>query len=123
MKNDITRSSAEYFMVRPYLFRYFISLPNSPPLNRLRKPETVFFVDPRRLTEGALNACRELHINPVDLMDKTQEDFSRDTTGVNYHPGQEVAVPKEIVEVRYSHYQNKRKSKARTRCSILIRAV
>ena len=58
-----------------------------------------------------MHACRELHINPADLMDKTLEDFSRDTTGgVNYNPGQEVAVPKEIMDVRYSHYQNKRRS-------------
>jgi hypothetical protein len=58
--------------------------------------------DPKKLTEGALAVCRDLHINIDDMFDKNMEDFEREL-------GKKV--PKEIVELRYNHYQIKRRSK------------
>ena len=35
-------------------------------------------VDAKRLTEGAIAVCRDLHINQEDLLDKTMEDFQNE---------------------------------------------
>lgn len=58
--------------------------------------------DPRKLTEGAMAVCRDLHISVEDMFDKGMEEFEREL-------GKKV--PKEIVELRYNHYQLKRKSR------------
>lgn len=59
-------------------------------------------IDPKRMTDQAANACKEhLHMDPVDLMDKTLEDFQLNNN----------AVPAEIIQLRYNHFQNKRRSK------------
>jgi len=58
--------------------------------------------DPKKLTDGALAVCRDLHINIDDMFDKNLEDFEREL-------GKKV--PKEIGELRYNHYQIKRRSK------------
>ena len=59
-------------------------------------------LDPKRLTEQAANACNEdLHMNPIDLIDKTLEDFQLNNNGV----------AAEIIQLRYNHFQNKRRSK------------
>jgi hypothetical protein len=44
--------------------------------------------DPKKLTDGALAVCRDLHINIDDMFDKNLEDFEREL-------GKKV--PKEIV--------------------------
>jgi hypothetical protein len=46
--------------------------------------------------------CRDFHINVEDMFDKTMEDFETEL-------GKKV--PKEIVELRYNHYQHKRRSR------------
>jgi len=76
-------------------------------------------IDPRRLTEAALGVCRELHITPDDLYDKTPEEFAANHMNTStmsmtggFSPGKGAgAAPKEIIELRYNHYQNKRRSK------------
>jgi hypothetical protein len=46
--------------------------------------------------------CRDLNIPVEDLFDKTLIDFETEL-------GKKI--PKEIIEMRYNHYQSKRKSK------------
>jgi len=36
------------------------------------------YVDPKRLTEAAMAVCRDLHLSPEDLYDRTLEEFERD---------------------------------------------
>jgi hypothetical protein len=52
-------------------------------------------IDSKKLTEGALAVCRDLHINVDDMFDKPLEEFENEI-------GKKV--PKEIVELRYNHY-------------------
>jgi hypothetical protein len=56
------------------------------------------------LTEAAIAICNELHINQEDLLDKSLEDFQVELR-------KKEKVPKEIIEMRYNHFQNKRRSK------------
>jgi hypothetical protein len=56
------------------------------------------------LTEAAITACKDLHINQEDLLDKTLDDFQVELR-------KKEKVPQEIIEMRYNHFQNKRRSK------------
>ena len=56
------------------------------------------------MTEAAIAICNELHINQEDLLDKSLEDFQVELR-------KKEKVPKEIIEMRYNHFQNKRRSK------------
>ena len=56
------------------------------------------------MTEAAISICNELHINQEDLLDKSLEDFQVELR-------KKEKVPKEIIEMRYNHFQNKRRSK------------
>ena len=56
------------------------------------------------MTEAAIVICNELHINQEDLLDKSLEDFQVELR-------KKEKVPKEIIEMRYNHFQNKRRSK------------
>ncbi len=56
------------------------------------------------MTEVAIAICKELHINQEDLLDKSLEDFQVELR-------KKEKVPKEIIEMRYNHFQNKRRSK------------
>lgn len=56
------------------------------------------------MTEVAIAICKELHINLEDLLDKSLEDFQVELR-------KKEKVPKEIIEMRYNHFQNKRRSK------------
>ena len=56
------------------------------------------------MTEASIAICNELHINQEDLLDKSLEDFQVELR-------KKEKVPKEIIEMRYNHFQNKRRSK------------
>ena len=64
--------------------------------------------DHSRLTESAVHACRDMFINPVDLIDKSVQFCEKEASSLNQ--GQEL--PKEIIELRNNHFQNKRRSKS-----------
>ena len=66
-------------------------------------------VDAKRLTEHAVHMCRDLFINSDELIDKPIEEFMRIGGIGSSTPGE---VPLEIAELRYNHYQNKRRSNA-----------
>ena len=56
------------------------------------------------MTEAAITACKDLHINQEDLLDKSLDDFKVELR-------KKEKVPQEIIEMRYNHFQNKRRSK------------
>ena len=57
----------------------------------------LYQVDAKRLTEAAITACKDLHINQEDLLDKSLDDFQVELR-------KKEKVPQEIIEMRYNHF-------------------
>lgn len=53
--------------------------------------------------------CRELHLSPERLFDRSLDDFTAEVAKVNSPKKREVVT--EIAQLRYNHFQEKRKSK------------
>lgn len=65
--------------------------------NKGAKQSSLIFVKNDKLSDEAQNAWKELHIDPAMLIPKSKESFKE--------PG----VLENIVEIRYYHYEDKRK--------------
>ena len=61
-------------------------------LTRKKRDRLIFKENNKELTEDALNACRQLVINPELLMPKTLEDFA------------EAGITQNVQEIRFKHF-------------------